>query len=73
MNADTIMTYIGSLGFPIVVACAVMWYVYEFTGKLTEQLTQMNTILNHLLTVMEENTKVLEEVNRRLDLENKHE
>lgn len=60
MNSESIITLISSVGFPIVVACAVMYYVYEFTGKLTEQVTQMNTLMGHLLEVIEDNNKLLQ-------------
>lgn len=67
MDADTVMTFIGSLGFPIVACCAVMYYVYEFTTKLTEQITSMNTVLTHLLDVLEDNTKVISELVHRMN------
>lgn len=67
MNADTVMAFIGSLGFPIVACSAVMYYVWEFTAKLTEQITSMNTVLTHLLDVLEDNTKVISEVSHRMN------
>lgn len=67
MDANTLVTLVGSLGFPIIACGAVMYYVYEFTTKLTEQITQMNTVLQHLLSVMENNTQVISQVYRRME------
>lgn len=59
MQMESVVTLISSVGFPIVVACAIMYYVYEFTGKLTEQITEMNTVMGHLLQVIGDNNKLL--------------
>ena len=66
-NLPTITNIIGQYGFPIVACSAVMYYVWEFTAKLTEQITSMNTVLTHLLDVLEDNTKVISEVSHRMN------
>lgn len=72
MQMEPIVTLISSVGFPIVVACAIMYYVYEFTGKLTEQITEMNTVMGHLLQVIEDNNKLLSHLDSGMEA-NTHE
>lgn len=53
MDPSIIMQAIGSVGFPIVAACA-MFYLYDKTIKeLTETLTRIDTTMQVILKQME--------------------
>lgn len=53
MDANGIAQIIASLGFPIVAACAMFWYVNKQADRHDEETKAMQDSLN-------ENTKVLE-------------
>lgn len=53
MDANGISQLIASLGFPIVAACAMFWYVNKQAERHEEDTRAMQDSLN-------ENTKVLE-------------
>ena len=53
MDPSIIMQAIGSVGFPIVAACA-MFYLYDKTIKeLTETLTRIDTTMQVILKQLE--------------------
>ncbi len=53
MDPSMIMQAIGSVGFPIVAACA-MFYLYDKTIKeLTETLTRIDTTMQVVLKQLE--------------------
>lgn len=53
MDPSMIMQAIGSVGFPIVAACA-MFYLYDKTIKeLTETLTRIDTTMQVILKQIE--------------------
>lgn len=53
MDPSVIMQAIGSVGFPIVAACA-MFYLYDKTIKeLTETLTRIDTTMQVILKQIE--------------------
>lgn len=53
MDANGISQLIASLGFPIVAACAMFWYVNKQADRHKEETKAMQDSLN-------ENTKVLD-------------
>lgn len=56
MDATMIIQAIGSLGFPIVAACA-MFYLYDKTIKeLTETLTRIDSTMQVILQHIEVDT-----------------
>lgn len=56
MDPSTIIQAIGSVGFPIVAACA-MFYLYDKTIKeLTETLTRIDSTMQVILQHIEVNT-----------------
>lgn len=52
MNVETISTIIQTLGFPIVVAAALFWYVNKQEERHHDEMTEMRQTL-------ENNTEVL--------------
>lgn len=53
MDPSMVMQAIGSVGFPIVAACA-MFYLYDKTIKeLTETLTRIDTTMQVILKQLE--------------------
>lgn len=57
MDASTIQQFIGSVGFPIAMACALFWYMVK-DAKETREVVQNNTnMLNRILEHMIEDEK----------------
>ena len=64
MDVNTLLTAVGSVGFPIV-ACGYMFWIHnesetrhsEERAKMTEALTQMNEMLRHICNVLEKEEK----------------
>lgn len=52
MDANTIMTLVSTLGFPIVCCGALFWYVNktqkEFTEKMEKSIEALNTSINDM-------------------------
>lgn len=56
MDTNTIMTLIGSLGFPIVMCIAMMYYGYKILAQIKtaiDDLTKTITALNGRIDKME--------------------
>lgn len=56
MDANTIMTLVSTLGFPIVCCGALFWYVNktqkEFTEKMEKSIETLNTSINDMNTTL---------------------
>lgn len=56
MDANTIMTIVSTLGFPIVCCGALFWYVNktqkEFTEKMEKSIEALNTSINDMNTTL---------------------
>lgn len=51
MEVADICNIISTIGFPIFVSCALMWYINKFTGQIQISLTEIAESLS-LLTKM---------------------
>lgn len=55
VDATTVSSWIGSLGFPIVMAIGLLWYLFkvqkELEAKITELTVVMKQILEHIRKV----------------------
>ena len=64
MDVNTLISAIGSVGFPIV-ACAYMFWIHndseirhsEERAKMTEAITSMNEMLKHICHLLEKDEK----------------
>lgn len=61
MDVDTIVSLIGSVGFPIV-ACVAMWVFYATQFKDYQDMLQKNNLLTEELVVLLERLRDREEV-----------
>lgn len=59
MDAQTIITAISSLGFPIVAAAALFWWVTKYMDRVLDEQTKRTDDIKQSL---DNNTKVLEKV-----------
>lgn len=48
MNVNEIMTLINSVGFPIVMCGALMYYISKSNQKLTESIMEMTLMVSKL-------------------------
>lgn len=53
MDANMIVQLVGSLGFPIVSAGALFWYIVKQQDKMTEAINNNTQALNKLCEKME--------------------
>lgn len=59
MELDTIMSYIATIGFPIV-CCIYMWKFINGTLKeFRESLTEVKTIITEFKATVAENTRIM--------------
>ena len=49
MDYNTIGQFIGSVGFPIVAACALFWMINTTMKEFTETMQKMNNTLTAML------------------------
>lgn len=49
MDIQAITTMIGSLGFPIVIALILIWYIKEEQDKMRETLGELKTAITRLI------------------------
>lgn len=59
MEVDTIMQAIGTLGFPIVCAAALFWYVVKIGREHKEEISRLSDAINN-------NTNVITQLMERL-------
>lgn len=60
MDANTIVTLVGSLGFPIVCCFALFWFITKLTSQHKEEIEKLREAIDN-------NTKVMTEVLGKLD------
>ena len=54
MNIDTITQLISTLGFPIVCAAALFWYINKQEERHKDEMENMRTALNDNTTILSE-------------------
>ena len=60
MDANTIATLVGSLGFPIVCCIALFWYITKLTNQHKEETEKLREAIDN-------NTKVMTEFIAKID------
>lgn len=60
MDANTIATLVGSLGFPIVCCIALFWFITKLTSQHKEEIEKLREAIDN-------NTKVMTEVLGKFD------
>lgn len=71
MDVNAITQLVSSLGFPIIACGAVMWFVYKFINKITDESQSRETkLMEHMEKqndVLKDISATLETMNTRLD------
>lgn len=61
MDASTITTLIGSLGFPIVCCIALFWYITKLTNQHKEEIKELRSAIDNNTNVMNQLVSKLNE------------
>ena len=64
MDASTITTLIGSLGFPIVCCIALFWYITKLTNQHKEEIKELRSAIDNNTNVMNQLVSKLNEKER---------
>lgn len=76
MNADSIATLVGSLGFPIVACGFLAWYVMKLTSENSKEINDMRREhqeeIKKVTEALNNNTLALQRLCDRIDREVTH-
>lgn len=61
MDASTITTLIGSLGFPIVCCIALFWYITKLTNQHKDEIKELRSAIDNNTNVMNQLVSKLNE------------
>ena len=71
MDINSVMTLIGSYGFPILACCAIAWFFCKTTENYRNDLKEINAShkeeINQLASVIQQNTLVIQKLCDSLD------
>lgn len=49
VDATTVSSWIGSLGFPIVMAIGLLWYLFKVQKELEVKITDLTMVMKQIL------------------------
>ena len=52
MDVNTVVTVIGSVGFPIVACCAMAWFVNNTVENFRESIEKNNSLMDELIGLL---------------------
>lgn len=55
MDISTIVTVVGSVGFPIVACCAMAWFIATTFSDFNDLMTKNNVLTEELITLLKNN------------------
>lgn len=55
MNINTIVTVVGSVGFPIVACCAMAWFIATTFSDFNDLMTKNNVLTEELIALLKDN------------------
>ena len=67
MDADTIITAISSVGFPIVASCALFYLLREIIAKITNSLEKQSVLIEQQTKSTDKQTETLEKLNTTIE------
>lgn len=74
MDYGTVTQFITSVGFPIAMCCAMMWYVYDTNKKHREEVAKLNeqhhAEMNTVTEALNNNTLAIQHLSDILGKEN---
>lgn len=53
MDISSIVTVVGSVGFPIVACCAMAWFIATTFGDFNDLMTKNNVLTEELIALLE--------------------
>ena len=55
MDISSIVTVVGSVGFPIVACCGMAWFIATTFSDFNDLMTKNNVLTEELITLLENN------------------
>ena len=52
MDVNTVVTLIGSVGFPIVACCGMAWFVNNTVENFRESIEKNNSLMDELIALL---------------------
>ena len=52
MDVNTVVTLIGSVGFPIVACCSMAWFVNNTVENFRESIEKNNSLMDELIGLL---------------------
>lgn len=76
MDYQTLQTYISSLGFPMVMCCAMGWYIKylneTFMTEINKMIEKFSNEINENHAMLESNKGMLEKLNESIKANGKN-
>lgn len=63
---NEVATLIQSVGFPIAVACMLLWLMTKFVSEMKTNMENMVKVLDEMHNVLHENTVILERLSNTI-------
>ena len=55
MDISTIVTVVGSVGFPIIACCGMAWFIATTFSDFTDLMTKNNVLTEELIVLLKNN------------------
>lgn len=55
MDINSIVTVIGSVGFPIVACCGMAWFIATTFSDFNDLMTKNNVLIEELIALLKDN------------------
>lgn len=55
MDISSIVTVVGSVGFPIVACCGMAWFIATTFSDFNDLMTKNNVLIEELIALLENN------------------
>ena len=55
MDISSIVTVVGSVGFPIVACCGMAWFIVTTFGDFNDLMTRNNVLTEELIALLRDN------------------
>lgn len=63
MDISSIVTVVGSVGFPIVACCGMAWFIATTFSDFNDLMTKNNVLTEELITLLENNKDGADDTN----------
>lgn len=57
MDVNSIVTVVGSVGFPIVACCGMAWFIATTFSNFNDLMTKNNVLIEELIALLKDNKR----------------